>query len=361
MLCKLHNICWQTKSKSLQRSAIIEIESNRKPISQTKTIMAKRNELLPLVKDNWAGNRQVGGRYINIHRKPPAIKSINKWSISLTKERAAINYGSSWQPNLVRFMGVESMRENSLVWLGHNSFIINIDGVNMIFDPIFWDAPFVKRKSRLPINPDNIHNIDLALNSHDHFDHADKRSVQTLALNNTHMQIVAGLGMRELIESWSPFLKVNEMGWYQLFEFSGVKITFLPCQHYGKRSIGDSAKRLWGAFMIEGKNIKLYYSGDSSFAGHFDEIKPLFGKIDYALMGIGAYKPRWFLERNHLSPIEAIKASRIMGAKVVIPMHYGTFKLSREPIFDPPQAFRAEALRKNVEYRIPEIGEIVDL
>ncbi|MFI3314369.1 MAG: MBL fold metallo-hydrolase [Rikenellaceae bacterium] len=323
--------------------------------------MAKRNELLDAVRANWSGNRQLDGKFVNIHRKPPAIKSIAKWDVSFNKERSTINFGKSWQPKTVPFKGVSQMPRNSFVWLGHNSFIINVAGVVIVLDPVFGDIPFVKRKSKLPIEPENISDIDLLLLSHDHYDHADKKSVKTLSLANNHMNIISGLGVGELVRSWVPFIKVTEMGWYQIYEHNGVKIVFLPCQHYGKRSVNDSAKRLWGAFLIECDDFKIYYSGDTSYAGHFAEVKELFGDIDYAFMGIGAYKPRWFLERNHMSPIEAVVGAVDMGAKCVIPMHYGTFKLSREPIFDPPLVFRGEALLKGIDFKIPNIGQIVDL
>lgn len=322
--------------------------------------MAKRNELLDAVRANWAGNRQLDGKFVNLHRKPPAIKSIAKWDVSFTKERSTINFGKGWQPKTVAFSGVHNMADNSFVWLGHNSFIFKIGGVVMMLDPVFGDIPFVKRKSSMPIEGDKITEVDLLLISHDHYDHADKKSVKTLSQNNNHLQIVAGLGVGELVHTWAPFVKVVEMGWYQIFEYNGVKIVFLPCQHYGKRSVSDSAKRLWGAFLIEGNGVRIYYSGDTSYAAHFKEVQELFGQIDYAFMGIGAYKPRWFLERNHMSPIEAVKGAVDMGAKCVIPMHYGTFKLSREPIFDPPLVFRGEALLEGIDFKIPNIGQIVD-
>ncbi|MFI3321603.1 MAG: MBL fold metallo-hydrolase [Rikenellaceae bacterium] len=323
--------------------------------------MAKKNELLGAVRKNWAGNRVVDGKFVNIDRKPSAFKSITKWSRPFRKERSVINYGKKWEPETIMLDNLDSLERNSLIWLGHNSFIINLAGVNIILDPIFGGVPFVIRKSRLPIDKNKIQPVDLLLLSHDHFDHADKSSVKTLIDNNNHIEVLAGLGIGKLVRSWSRFVKINEMGWYQQYEYKGVKITFLPCQHWGKRSIMDGAKRLWGAFMIEGDGIKIYYSGDSSYAKHFKEIKQLFGGVDYALVGIGAYKPRWFLERNHLSPNEALDAAEDMGAAVTIPMHYGTFKLSEEPLFDPPIVFKSEALRRGMKFEIPSLGGVVKL
>ncbi len=323
--------------------------------------MIKKNHILGQVRTNWAGNRSVQGRYVNIRRKNSALKSINNWNIPLFKERSIINYGKRWEPDTVLLHNTKELEDNTLVWLGHSTFVLTLAGKKIIFDPVFWNIPFVQRKSRLPISPHKITDIDLLLLSHDHYDHADKRSVKTLARCNPHLEIIAGLGFGPLLHKWAPHAKINEIGWYQQIEFGDLKITFLPSHHWGKRSALDSAKRLWGAFMIEGNGIKIYFSGDTGFAEHFQEVQDIFGDVDYTIIGIGAYKPRWFLERNHISPYEALRAAKIMGSKVTIPMHYGTFKLSQEPMFDPPIVFEAEARRVGVPVLIPNIGEVVVL
>ncbi len=323
--------------------------------------MIKKNHILGQVRTNWAGNRQVQGKYVNIKRKHSALKSIANWKIPIFKERSIINYGVSWEPMVEALKPIRDLADNTLVWLGHSSFVITIGGKRLIIDPVFWNIPFVQRKSRMPISPNKITEIDILLLSHDHFDHADKRSVKSLAKSSPHIEIVAGLGFEKLLRKWAPYSKINEIGWYQQIVFGDVKITFLPSHHWGKRSVTDSARRLWGAYMIECAGIKIYFSGDTGFADHFKEVKELFGGVDYAIMGIGAYKPRWFLERNHISPYEALRAADIMGAKVTIPMHYGTFKLSQEPIFDPPIVFESEARRVGMKVLIPNIGEVVEL
>ena len=106
------------------------------------------------------------------------------------------------------------------------------------------------------------------------------------------MKLFCGLGTGELIQGWFPEMKVIEAGWYQQMEDEGLKITFLPAQHWSKRSVRDGGQRLWGAFMLQGNGISLYYSGDTGYSSHFREIPDLFGAPDYALLGIGAYKPR---------------------------------------------------------------------
>ena len=156
-------------------------------------------------------------------------------------------------------------------------------------------------------------------------------------------------------------MKVIEDGWYQQMEDEGLKITFLPAQHWSKRSVRDGGQRLWGAFMLQGNGISLYYSGDTGYSSHFREIPDLFGAPDYALLGIGAYKPRWFMRPNHISPYESLTAAEEMHAGLTIPMHYGTFDLSDEPLHDPPKVFATEAKKRKIPVKIPYLGEIVKL
>ena len=113
--------------------------------------------------------------------------------------------------------------------------------------------------------------------------------------------------------------------------------------------------------MLQGNGISLYYSGDTGYSSHFREIPDMFGAPDYALLGIGAYKPRWFMRPNHISPYESLTAAEEMHAGLTIPMHYGTFDLSDEPLHDPPKVFAAEAKKRKIPVEIPYLGEIVKL
>lgn len=113
--------------------------------------------------------------------------------------------------------------------------------------------------------------------------------------------------------------------------------------------------------MLQTERLSVYYGGDTGYAAHFTEIKELFGIPDYALLGIGAYKPRWFMQPNHISPYDSLTAAEEMGARITIPMHYGTFDLSDEPLSDPPTVFAEEAGKRNIRVKIPALGEVVRL
>ena len=324
-------------------------------------ICFRRNERLATVNPYWRGNPMVRGRFFNRqHRFRPGMGSVLKWRLSPNPQRKE-KKTVKWDPKVCYLRSLDVVVGDSLIWLGHNSFFLQLAGKRIMFDPVFGSIPFVKRQSEFPANPDIFTGIDYLLISHHHFDHLDKQSITRLLNNNPQMKLFCGLGTGELIQSWFPEMKVIEAGWYQQLEDEELKITFLPAQHWSKRSVRDGGQRLWGAFMLQGHGVSLYYSGDTGYSSHFREIPELFGAPDYALLGIGAYKPRWFMRPNHISPYESLTASEEMRAGITIPMHYGTFDLSDEPLHDPPKVFAAEAKKRKIRVEIPYLGEIVKL
>ncbi len=324
-------------------------------------ISFRRNESLITVKPYWKGNPVVRGSFVNRqHRLRHGMGNVLKWRLSPNPQRKE-KKRENWAPRFNYLHDLEEVQGDSLIWLGHNSFFMQIAGKRLMFDPVFGSIPFVRRKSKLPVHPDSLKNIDYLLLSHDHFDHLDKRSIARLYANNPGMTLFCGLGTGELVRSWLPELKVIEAGWYQQIEDKELKITFLPAQHWSKRSLNDGGQRLWGAFMIQGNDISVYYSGDTGYSRHFAEVPELLGAPDYALLGIGAYKPRWFMQPNHISPYDSLTASVEMQAGMTIPMHYGTFDLSDEPLSDPPKVFADEARKRNIRVTIPGLGEVVRL
>lgn len=324
-------------------------------------IVFRKNESLITIKPYWRGNPMVKGRFVNRqHRAKHGIGNIMKWRFSPNPQRKE-KKKENWQPRVIPCYDLLHMSEDFLVWLGHNSFYVQLSGKRLMFDPVFGNIPFVRRKSKLPAAPSVFKNIDYLLISHDHFDHLDKASVVFLAKLNPGMKVFCGLGTGKLIKEWIPANEVVEAGWYQQLDDGKLKITFLPAQHWSKRSLNDGGQRLWGAFMLQTESLSLYYGGDTGYSNHFVEIPELFGAPDYALLGIGAYKPRWFMQPNHISPYDSLTAAMEMKARITIPMHYGTFDLSDEPLSDPPTVFAEEAKKRGICVYIPDLGEIVKL
>lgn len=324
-------------------------------------ITFRKNERLHTINPRWRGNPIVKGKFFNRqHRWRPGMGSVLKWRFSPNpqrKEKRTIK----WNPKVHFLRSLDAVVGNTLIWLGHNSFFLQVGGKRFMIDPVYGSIPFVKRRSQFPANPSIFTNIDYLLISHDHFDHLDKPSVARLFADNPQMKLFCGIGTGALIKSWFPTMEVIEAAWYQQHRDGDLRLTFLPAQHWSKRGVNDGGERLWGAFMIEADGITIYNSGDTGYARHFSELPELFPHIDYCMIGIGAYKPRWFMKPNHISPYDALTASTDMNARITVPMHYGTFDLSDEPLFDPPHVFAAEARKRDMPVLLPELGEIVKL
>jgi L-ascorbate metabolism protein UlaG (beta-lactamase superfamily) len=141
-------------------------------------------------------------------------------------------------------------------------------------------------------------------------------------------------------------------------------VTFVPSQHWSRRGLFDTNQALWGGFVIEGSRSRLYHAGDTAWFEGFREIGNRFPGLDAALLPIGAYDPPWFMERQHMNPEQAVQAFVDLGARRFVAMHWGTFKLTDEPLEEPPQRLRAEWQRRDLSpegLRIPAIGETIEL
>jgi L-ascorbate metabolism protein UlaG (beta-lactamase superfamily) len=227
-------------------------------------------------------------------------------------------------------------KEDCIVWLGHCSFFIRISNITILIDPVFFDILFLKRKSENPIDPNLLKGVDYILISHDHRDHCDKKSLKLLSKNNPDAIYLSGLRMDSLLRKITGSNTIQEAGWYQQYETNkDIKICFTPSRHWGMRACNDTNCRLWGGFVIQSATNTIYFSGDSGYGRHFSDIAQIFPEIDYFLIGIGTYKPEYFMSPSHLSPKCAIQAFKDSRAKTMIPMHYGTFDLSDEPLSDP--------------------------
>ena len=224
--------------------------------------------------------------------------------------------------------------EDCMIWLGHASYFMRLNGKNLLIDPHFHNIYSYKRHTKNPIDPEQFKFIDYILLSHDHADHFDTHSIKTVLNNNPSATILTGMHMRNLLQEE---LKINpdiqENLWFEKFETDGLSITFLPNRHYSKRIFRPFNATLWGGFMISYNNGTIYWSGDSGYSGHFREIGETF-KPDLFIVGTGAYKPRWFMKDNHMDPDDAYKAFKDSGAKMMVPMHFGTFQLGNETTDD---------------------------
>ena len=260
-----------------------------------------------------------------------------------------------WRHKVVKDEDFLGHGRNVFVWLGHASFFFRLGGKNILIDPVFGKlSPIMPRFSELPVAARKFDQIDYLLLTHDHRDHCDLGSLKFLAKLNPQAHFISGLGMGKVISPFGKGQAITEMGWMQQFENEevGLKITYLPTRHWCRRFLTDTNRRLWGSFVLQTEDLCIYFGGDSGYGGHFKEAAKLFPKIDYAFLGIGAFAPVWFMESNHMSPWDAVKAFRDLGAKKLVPMHYGTFDLSDEPIGEPEHILKKLASEEKMEGQI---------
>jgi L-ascorbate metabolism protein UlaG (beta-lactamase superfamily) len=305
----------------------------------TPTLNYTFNPKLPYDKKppGWKGTPRLSdGTFQNLyHPFEASLAAVLKWKLDKNPQEEAkktdkrqleVNHIGTFHPN----------GRDELIWLGHASYLIYIGGVTILTDPVWLDNWVLKRNSALPIDPEQLRDVNYILLSHDHRDHCDEATLKLLGKLLPQAQILTGMNMGSLIQSWMPKNKIQEAGWFQSYDLKeSLRITFLPTRHWSRRGLLDTNQRLWGGYYIESGERTIYFMSDSGYGPQFKLISETMGSPDYALMGIGAYKPEWFMHPAHISPMDAAKVFQEMGGKYFIPMHFGTFDLSDEPLLEP--------------------------
>jgi len=226
-----------------------------------------------------------------------------------------------------------STKEDFICWLSHASFLIQLDQKRFLIDPVFGDIPFYKRYNHFPYKIEALGKIDYLLISHTHYDHFDTPSIKKILIQKP--KLILPLGMQDYIYRLDREADIITLDWYQSYSIDkNLSIDFVPAKHWGRRGIFDTNKSLWGGFVLQNSKTVIYFAGDSAYDRHFYDIGDRYS-IDYALLPIGAYSPNFFMKHHHLNPQEAYRAFLDLEAKNMIPMHYGTFKLTDESINEP--------------------------
>ncbi len=287
------------------------------------------------IKPEWPGTPvDQHGRYMN-HEFPflPKTRELLQWQLASNRfEEEKAN--DTFRPQVLDPSGFLASDDDGLIWLGHASFYVRMAGRGILIDPIFDTPSFVTRYAEVPSLLDQLRRVDYVLLSHDHRDHTDEETLRKIAQKFPDAKFLAGLGTEDLIKDWTtPTNPTATTGWFQEFAIgdTDIKVYFLPVRHWSRRGLFDTNQRLWGGYVIESGETTIYHGGDSGYGRHYRETGELFPEIDYVLLGIGAYEPRWFMEANHNNPADVVEAFRDMGGRVLVPMHYGTFDLSDEP------------------------------
>lgn len=298
------------------------------------------NPQLKTILNDWEGNPVINGKFIDPHKKfGSTFKKFLQWKLN-KNEKAEAKRNDKWRLPVKLGNSFLKQKQNVIVWLGHASFFIQLNGKRLLIDPVFGRiSGVVPRYSALPCLPDDFTDIDYVLISHAHRDHCDKSSLQKIFSLNPNTTLLTSLNTGKLVKGWIGSLNFQEAGWYQQYnlEEDKLRITFLPTQHWSNRYMTDINKTLYGSFMIEADGLNIFFNGDSGYCSYPKQIGELFPNIDIAMVGIGAYHPPLMMKDVHTNPQEAVQIFHDLKAKTLIPMHYGTFDLADEPLGEPLQ------------------------
>ncbi|PLR78450.1 MBL fold metallo-hydrolase [Bacillus sp. V3-13] len=221
----------------------------------------------------------------------------------------------------------ENRTDFSITWIGHSTFLIQMSGLNILTDPVWASRMGLQKRQTAPGIPiDQLPDIDVVVISHGHYDHLDFGSIRKLK-GSPVFYVPVGLKSAFRRRGYKNIVEAN---WWDSFTEVRLKISFVPAQHWTKRSLTDTNTSHWGGWIFEGPEAgtgSVYFVGDTGYFNGFKEIADRF-KLGIVLMPIGAYEPEWFMSTSHINPEDAIKAFLELKGKTFIPMHYGAYRLA---------------------------------
>ena len=247
----------------------------------------------------------------------------------------------------------------NVTWLGHSSLMINIDGYKILTDPVFEKRISVFGPTRfngdVPLDIQQIPEIDAVIISHDHYDHLNKFSVQHLIEKAN--RFIVPLKVGALLIDWGvPRDKIVELDWWQEYNLDQkLSIVATPARHFSGRGITDRNKTLWASWVIQTPFHKLFFSGDSGYFGGFKQIGDKYGPFDITFIECGAYGEGW--PAVHMFPEQTVQAHLDLKGDVLHPIHWGTFNLALHPWHEPMERLTAAANLKNVRIATPIVGD----
>jgi N-acyl-phosphatidylethanolamine-hydrolysing phospholipase D len=250
----------------------------------------------------------------------------------------------------------------AVTWVGHASVLMQLGGLNVLTDPMFSEraSPLTFMGPKRHVAPglalSELPHIDLVLVSHNHYDHLDAASVDHLAAQNGGPPLfIVPLGLRPWLQGRGVGSGV-ELDWWQTHRLAApggaVDVMLCPAQHWSARGLGDRMATLWGGFAVFAPDCHMFFAGDTGYSRDFQDLRVRVadrqaaeagGSFDIALLPIGAYEPRWFMDNQHVNPAEAVKIHRDIAAKRSLGVHWGTFELTDEALDEPPRALAREA------------------
>lgn len=251
--------------------------------------------------------------------------------------------------------------QTRFTWFGHSTFLVEIAGLRVLIDPMFGPVPspvpFIGRKRytrKLPIAPQDLPEIDAVLLTHDHYDHLDYRSILTIKDKVKHFY--TPLGLSGHLVAWGvPDERITELDWHDTAQLGALTLRLTPSHHYSGRSLSDRFLTLWGGWILKTSKENIYLSGDGGYGPHFEKIGQTYGPFDFAMVECGQYNRFW--RANHLFPEQTAIVAHLVGAKRMMPIHWGAFTLAMHNWKAPVERLLAAAEQYDYEVWTPRIGQ----
>ena len=313
------------------------------------------------------------GSFRNPEGSPERSENI-KWSYRVfnkEKKKLNIEYPSDHIINSEEVLNNLELYKNEdyVAWIGHATFLIKLGNTTIITDPLFSKnaGPLIfgpKRYVSPAIKLNEIPKIDLFLLTHNHYDHLDYSTIRSFPYKES--RVLTPLKLSKYFIK-NGFKHVNELDWYDEIKINDdLKVTLLPAVHWSKRTLTDTNKTLWGNFLIEYKNKRIFFGCDTGYGNIYKKLGQQFGPIDLTFINIGAYDFRPMFNKSiyHATPEEALNIAQDLKSNKVIGMHWGTIVLSLEPIMEPPIRFKNSAEKYNFKKDdaiIFKIGQVTKL
>lgn len=263
-------------------------------------------------------------RYENLNRNARlnTFKDLLQWRKERREKKKDLSFRIPHVDPEIKFIH-KNQTLPTITWIGHSTFLIQLDGKNILTDPVWASRLGTDRRLTAPgIEISALPPIDYVVISHSHYDHLHYSSLKKLK-GDPIFFVPIGLG------HWfkkKGFQHTVEFMWWDKKQFENLSITFVPAQHWTRRTLTDTNRSHWGGWVISGSKT-IYFAGDSGYFNGFSEIGKRY-PIDYCLMPIGAYEPEWFMANQHVNPEEAVRAFVDTNALRMIPMHYGAYRLA---------------------------------
>ncbi|MGY6650166.1 MBL fold metallo-hydrolase [Wenyingzhuangia sp. IMCC45574] len=305
------------------------------------------------------------GKFNNTNPVPKELSFMETLKLAYTFFTTKVPNGRPKEALAVKKINADAIEsyqgDARMVWFGHSSFLLQIDGKNILLDPMFGKVaaphPLLgadRFNEEFPVKIDSLPQIDAVIFSHDHYDHLDYETIVKIKDKTNHFYLPLGVGTH--LKAWGvPAGKITELDWWKETTLDAIKLVCTPAQHFSGRKFNNGQSTLWSSWVITSKTENIYFSGDSGYAKHFKEIGEKYGPFDLALMECGQYNKMW--SDIHMMPEETAQAGVDVKAKKLMPIHWAGFKLALHDWKDPIQRVTKKGKELNLPIITPEIGE----